>query len=82
MSRFDELFNAAKKVPAPETEQTKSTKLSKSKDPNYIRTTVYLPKELHRQLKSVAVSDEQEMSQIVEESLVQYLKSRSTHLDV
>lgn len=82
MSRFDELFNAAKKVPASEAEPTKSTKISKSKDPNYVRTTVYLPKELHRQLKSVAVSDEQEMSQIVEESLAQYLKSRKNHLDV
>lgn len=80
MSRFDELFNAAKKVP--ETEQAKGIKISKSKDPTYIRTTVYLPKELHRQLKSVAVSDEQEMSQIVEQSLAQYLKSRSSHLDV
>ena len=80
MSRFDELFNAAKKVP--ETEQVKSIKISKSKDPNYIRTTVYLPKELHRQLKSLAVLDDKEMSQIVEESLAQYLKSRPTHLDV
>ncbi len=81
MSRFDELFNAAKKVPASEAEPTKSTKISKSKDPNYIRTTVYLPKELHRQLKSVAVSDDLEMSQIVEESLAEYLKSRTTRTD-
>lgn len=76
MSRFDGLFKVTGKEPAPEAEPPKSAKLSKSKDPNYVRTTVYLPKELHRQLKSVAASEDLEMSEIVEELICQYLKSR------
>ena len=76
MSRFDELFNVTKKEPL--AEPPKSAKISKSKDPNYIRTTVYLPKELHRLLKSVALEDDLEMSAIVEASIFEYLKSRKS----
>lgn len=77
MSRFDELFNVAKQKAPPESIEAQETaKLSKSKDPNYIRTTVYLPKALHRQLKSVAASDDKEMSEIVEDCIAEYLNSR------
>ncbi|MEG4058290.1 MULTISPECIES: CopG family transcriptional regulator [unclassified Microcoleus] len=48
--------------------------LSKSKDPNFVRTTVYLPKLLHRQLKSAAAQSGQEMSELVEKSVAQYLQ--------
>ncbi|WP_333043198.1 MULTISPECIES: CopG family transcriptional regulator [unclassified Microcoleus] len=43
-------------------------------DPNFVRTTVYLPKLLHRQLKSAAAQSGQEMSELVEKSVAQYLQ--------
>lgn len=54
--------------------------LSKGKDPEYQRTTVYLPKTLHRKLKAAALEDEREMSEIIEELIEQWLTSR--HSDV
>lgn len=78
MSRFDDLFKSKGKPVSNESRDSKSadpsSPLPKSKDPDYVRTTVYLPKQLHRQLKSLAAQSEQEMSEIVEASLVQYLK--------
>jgi len=84
-SRFDHLFSAAKtplptsETPPP-TEATPTTeplsKKSKSSDPDYMRTTVYLPKKLHRRLKSVAADEEKEISEIVEELVANWLASR------
>ncbi len=47
MSRFDNLFNVAKgkDVSTPPDDLSGADKLSKSKDPNYVRTTIYLPRE-------------------------------------
>jgi hypothetical protein len=73
MSRFDDLLNA-KKLKAGEPDLSPSAALSKSKDPNFVRTTVYLPKLLHRQLKSAAAQSGLEMSSLVEKSVVQYLQ--------
>ncbi len=73
MSRFDDLLNAKKLKPG-EPDLSPSAALSKSKDPNFVRTTVYLPKLLHRQLKSAAAQSGLEMSSLVEKSLVQYLQ--------
>lgn len=72
MSRFDDLLKAKKLKPG-EPLLSPSIALSKSKDPNFVRTTVYLPKQLHRQLKSAAAQSGQEMSELVEKSVVQYL---------
>jgi hypothetical protein len=55
MSRFDDLLKAKKLKPG-EPELSSSVALSKSKDPNFVRTTVYLPKLLHRQLKSALLA--------------------------
>jgi hypothetical protein len=41
-----------------------------------VRTTVYLPKRLHQQLKAAAVEEDREMSGIVEELIDTWLKSR------
>jgi hypothetical protein len=77
-SRFDQLFNAARK--APESSEgkplAKSTRKSKSSDPDYIRTTVYLPKSLHKKLKSAAIEKEQDMSTIVEKLVREWLASK------
>ncbi len=78
-SRFEDLFSAARsrrEEPTPESESNKPARKSKSTDPNYVRTTVYLPKRLHRKLKAAAAESEQEMSSIVEELLEAWLKSR------
>ena len=71
-SRFDDLLKAKNLKPGEES--SPSSVFPKSKDPNIIRTTVYLPKLLHRQLKSAAAQSEQEMSEIVEKSVAQYLQ--------
>jgi len=86
-SRFDNLFGAARSGKAAETPgrsdiQISSTtehldiQTSKSKDPNYQRTTIYLPKAMHRRLKAAAANEEKEMSAIVEELLEQWLNLR------
>ncbi|MEG4208318.1 hypothetical protein QUA20_31125 [Microcoleus sp. Pol7_A1] len=49
MSRFDDLLKVKKLKPG-EPDLSPSVALSKSKDPNFVRTRVYLPKLLHRQL--------------------------------
>ena len=50
-----------------------SGKLAKSADPNYVRTTLYLPKDLHRKLKIKSWEADQEMSEIVEELVSDWL---------
>ena len=80
-SRFDDLFGAARTssiepesklqpIEKPPVRKTKST------DPDYIRTTVYLPKQLHKQLKSAAADEEREMSDIMTQAVAQYLEER------
>jgi len=83
-SRFDNLFGAARSGKAVETSEHSdaqmsehlSVQMSKSKDPGYQRTTIYLPKAMHRRLKAAAANEEKEMSAIVEELLEQWLSSR------
>lgn len=59
------------------------SKQSKSTNPEYKRTTIYLRKVLHRKLKASAAAQEREMSEIIEEMVENYLKFRyhSTSLD-
>lgn len=54
---------------------------SKSASQNYIRTTVYLPKNLHRQLKVVAALKERDMSGIIEDLLNEWLHLESHLLE-
>ena len=84
-SRFDNFISAARAPkPPPETPSPTDageptpppSKKSKSSDPDYMRTTVYLPKKLHRRLKSVAADEEKEISEIVEELVANWLASR------
>ena len=76
-NRFDALLSSARQqeqTPAPV--ESKLTKKSKSTDPDYVRTTVYLPKRLHKQLKVAAADEEREMSEILEGLVEQWLKKR------
>ncbi len=75
-SRFDDLIDAARSRQQRDKLQPiedQPTSQSKSTDPAYIRTTIYLPKQLHRQLKAAAVEQERQMSDIVAELIEQWL---------
>ena len=77
--RFDELIDAARSRQQRDKQQSsdgdKSTSITKSTDPNYTRTTIYLPKDLHRRLKATAASKERQMSDIMIELVEQWLKN-------
>ncbi len=53
------------------------TSVAKSTNPDYTRTTIYLPKKMHKKLKAYAVEEEKEMSSIVEELIGAWLTSKS-----
>ena len=55
---------------------TQASKKAKSVNPDYTRTTVYLPKKTHKKLKAIAFDEEREMSSIVEELVDTWLNSR------
>jgi hypothetical protein len=79
-SRFDDLIDAARSRQLRDKLQPvdeKPTSCSKSTDPDYTRTTLYLPKKLHRQLKAAAVAQERQMSDIVTELIEQWLAIQS-----
>jgi hypothetical protein len=75
-SRFDDLIEAARnrqQRDQPQLTADKPTSQSKSTDPDYTRTTIYLPKQLHRKLKAAALSQERQMSDIVTELVEKWL---------
>jgi len=51
-----------------------SEKLSKSKDPNYKKVTIYLTKALHLKLRSHSLTIEEDMSELVERVMSDYFK--------
>lgn len=53
-----------------------TSKKAKSVNPDYTRTTVYLPKKMHKKLKALALEEEKEMSSIVEELIEGWLNAR------
>lgn len=79
-NRFDELIDAARsrqqRDKAKEVNEEKVSFKSKSTDPNYVRTTVYLPKKLHRKLKLAAAADERQMSDIMAELVEKWLEKK------
>ncbi|MCC3568790.1 MAG: hypothetical protein EAZ94_21905 [Oscillatoriales cyanobacterium] len=81
MSRFDDLLKAKKLKPG-EPDLAPAPALPKSKDPNFVRTTVYLPKQMHRDLKSATVQPGSEISELVEKSVAQYLQQLSADKNI
>lgn len=80
MSRFDDLLKAKKLKPGePDLAPAPAPALPKSKDPNFVRATVYLPKQMHRDLKSAAAQSGEEISELVEKSVALYLQQLSTN---
>ncbi len=53
---------------------------SKSKNPAFQRTTVYLPKDLHKKFKVTAMNEETEMSDIMIALIEQWLNSKITNV--
>jgi hypothetical protein len=51
-----------------------SDPLAKSKDPAYVKFTTYIDRDIHLRVKALAVRHQLEMSQLVEELLVGWLK--------
>ncbi|MBI4739865.1 CopG family transcriptional regulator [Candidatus Woesearchaeota archaeon] len=82
-SRFDGLLKAAKAHQEeasdpdlkPQPAEADSS-IAKHKNPDYQRTTLYLPKRLHRKLKAAAAESDREMSDIMQELVEQWLESR------
>lgn len=66
----------ASEVSGIQTSKNLDAQLSKSKNPTYQRTTLYLPKALHRQFKRAAVDEDREMSEIMEELIQDWLALR------
>jgi hypothetical protein len=78
-SRFDDLIDVARsRIERDNVDgvQEKATRTTKSTDPEFTRTTIYLPKHLHRQLKIVSASLDKQMSDVVIELIEEWLKSR------
>lgn len=79
-SRFDDLIDAAQNRISRDksySTEVKSSSRSKSTDPNYTRTTVYLPKKLHRQLKTAAASEARQMSDIIIELIEEWFEAKN-----
>ena len=53
-----------------------ASKKAKSANPDYTRTTIYLPKKMHKKLKAIALDEEREMSSIVEELIETWMSKR------
>jgi hypothetical protein len=85
-SRFDTLFSEAgasrtdlspseATLSVPQSKTLSDKRTTKSTDPDYTRATIYLPKQLHKQIKTAAVIEEREMSDIVAEAISQYFSN-------
>lgn len=73
MSKFSGLTKAKEKAE----EITAKTK-GRRQDPNYLQTTIYIPKDLHKAVKLAMIEDNLELSSIVETLLSEWLKSRKS----
>lgn len=68
--------NSNSNISASKHSDTQTSKVAKSANPNYTRTTVYLPKKMHKELKAIALDEEREMSSIVEELIETWMSKR------
>ena len=68
--------NSNSNISASKHTDVQTSKKAKSANPDYTRTTVYLPKKMHKLLKAIALDEEREMSSIVEELIETWLSKR------
>jgi hypothetical protein len=69
-----ENFVQAESTTSESTKGKPEAAIAKSKDPNFKKTTLYLSKATHLKLRTHTLSTEQDMSELVEELLVDYFK--------
>ena len=80
-NRFQGLMGSLGKAPsqiATDTDaasEPSTAPIAKSKSKDYQRTTVYLPKALHRRLKAAALTEDREISDIIETLVSEYLST-------
>jgi hypothetical protein len=55
-SKFDDILNAR---------NSKSKAKAKSRDEQYIKAGFYIPKQLHRRLKTFSIEEERDMSEVL-----------------
>ncbi len=72
MSKFSGLTKGKEKVER----KTEARRAGRRDDPDYLQTTVYLPRSLHKDVKVAMAEDERELSAIVEDLLAEWLKTR------
>ena len=72
-----ENFVQAESTTSESTKGKPEAAIAKSKDPNFKKTTLYLSKATHLKLRTHTLSTEQDMSELVEQLLVDHFK----HLD-
>ncbi len=75
-SRAEDVLELSAPISVPESNTPSSKRTTKSTDPDYTRTTIYLPKQLHKQIKTAAAIEEREMSDIVAEAISRYFEHR------
>jgi hypothetical protein len=79
-SRFQGMFEEVEAIsraePMVDAAVKTDKRTTKSTDPSYTRFNFYLPKDLHKQVKTLAAQDEREMSDIVVEAINQYMEKR------
>ncbi|MCY4372639.1 MAG: hypothetical protein OXC31_02625 [Spirochaetaceae bacterium] len=77
MSKFDGVLGRGA-TPAALGPITRPTRQGKSSDPEYHKTTVYLPKQLHRDVKIACLQADPplDMSDVIEQRLADWLTSR------
>lgn len=71
-----EINNSNSNISTSKHTDVQMSKKAKSANPDYTRTTVYLPKKMHKKLKAIALDEEREMSSIVEELIETWLSLR------
>lgn len=60
---------------APSRLGTQVTPTAKSQDPSYVKLTAYIPKHIHRAVKSRLVEQDKEISVLVNELLTEWLRA-------
>jgi len=63
-------------TPATGATDTRGDKPTKFKNPDYIQTTVYLPRTQHKALKVALIQDELEFSDLIEQLIDGWLEGR------
>ena len=72
-SRVAKRQQKTSRPPAPTPEEQPEKPLSKRQSPDYKQVGIYLKKDVHRAVKIKATTEEIEMSQLIEDLLVEWL---------